>query len=182
MKRLSVFFAEGFEEIEALSVVDICRRAQIEVSMVSVTGQKMVTGAHGIMVCADEVFENIDFDAVDGIVLPGGMPGTLNLQNHQGVVEQVQVFAQEGKLTAAICAAPSVLANAGVLFGKMATVYPGCEVAGCDVTWLTDATVRTDHIITGKGPGVAALFALEIVGYLQGEAMKQEVKAGLMLA
>lgn len=182
MKKISVFLAEGFEEIEALSVVDICRRAQIEVKTVSVTGHKQVMGAHGIAVHADEVFDNIDFNEMDGIVLPGGMPGTLNLGAHAGVVEQVKAFATAGKLTAAICAAPSIFAQAGVLDGKHATVYPGCEVERAEVTWLSDAVVRTDNIITGKGPGVAALFALAVVEYLVGEEVAEEVRNGLMLA
>ena len=181
MKKISVFLAEGFEEIEALSVVDICRRAQVDVKTVSVTGHKQVMGAHGIAVHADEVYENIDFSQMDGIVLPGGMPGTLHLGEHAGVVEQVKTFAKDGKLTAAICAAPSVLAKAGVLDGKWATVYPGCEVEA-DVEWCEDAVVITNNIITGKGPGVAAQFALALVEYLQGEEVAEEVKAGLMMA
>ena len=181
MKKISVFLAEGFEEMEALSVVDICRRAQIDVKTVSVTGHKQVMGAHGIAVHADEVYDNINFDEMDGIVLPGGMPGTLNLGAHAGVVEQVKAFASAGKMTAAICAAPSVFANAGILAGKCATVYPGCE-AGEGINWTTEPVVRTDNIITGKGPGVAALFALELVSCLQGEAVAAEVKAGLMFA
>lgn len=181
MKKISVFLAEGFEEIEALSVVDICRRAQIDVKTVSVTGHKQVMGAHGIAVHADEVYENIDFSEMDGIVLPGGMPGTLNLGAHAGVVEQVKAFAAAGKMTAAICAAPSVFANAGVLDGKIATVYPGCEV-GDAINWVTDSVVTEGNIITGKGPGVAALFALELVAYLQGATVAKEVKDGLMLA
>ena len=180
MKKISVFLAEGFEEIEALSVVDICRRGQIDVKTVSVTGHKQVMGAHGIAVHADEVFENIAFGEMDGIVLPGGMPGTLHLGEHAGVVEQVKTFAAEGKLTAAICAAPSVLAKAGVLDGKTATVYPGCEV-DADVTWNSKSVVREGHLITGKGPGVAALFALALVEYLQGEAVAKEVREGLMM-
>ena len=181
MKKISVFLAEGFEEIEALSVVDICRRAGIEVKTVSVTGHKQVMGAHGIAVHADEVIDNIDFNEIDGIVLPGGMPGTLHLGEHAGVVEQVKAFAQGGKMTAAICAAPSVLANAGVLNEKHATVYPGCEVDRPEITWLSDAVVRTDNIITGKGPGVAAVFALTVAEYLVGEEVAEEVRAGLML-
>ena len=181
MKKISVFLAEGFEEIEALSVVDVCRRAGIEAKTVSVTGHKQVMGAHGIAVHADEVYDNIDFKKMDGIVLPGGMPGTLHLGEHAGVVEQVKVFAASGKMTAAICAAPSVLANAGVLDGKHATVYPGCEVDRAEVTWLTDAVVRTDNVITGKGPGVAATFALAVTEYLVGEEVAEEVKAGLMI-
>ena len=181
MKKISVFLAEGFEEIEALSVVDICRRAQIDVKTVSVTGHKQVMGAHGIAVHADEIFENIDFHEMDGIVLPGGMPGTLNLGVHEGVVAQVKAFASSGKLTAAICAAPSVFANAGILDGRTATVYPGCE-AGDAVNWLTESVVTEGNIITGKGPGVAALFALELVAYLQGEAVAEQVREGLMMA
>lgn len=179
MKKICVFLAEGFEEIEALSVVDICRRADIEVTTVSITGHKQVMGAHNIAVHADEVFENVDFDAWDGIVLPGGMPGTKYLQEHEGVNTYVKKFASDGKLTAAICAAPSVFGNAGILAGKKATVYPGCETA--NVEWTGEAVVVAGNIITGKGPGVAAQFALALVAYLAGDDKAREIRESMQM-
>ena len=182
MKKIGVFMADGCEEIEALTVVDIARRAGIETAMISVSGKKEVTSSHNVTFATDIPAEFMDYDLLDAIVLPGGMPGTLNLGVHEGVVSQVKSFVASGKLTAAICAAPSVLAKAGVLNGKTATVYPGCEVDVEGVCWSTETVVTTGNIITGKGPGVAALFALAVVAYLTGDAVAEGVRAGLMMA
>ena len=127
MHKIGIFLADSCEEIEALTVVDMFRRAKMEIVMISITGKKTITGSHNIVFQADALFEEIDFDALEGIVLPGGMPGTLHLGEHAGVIEIVQKFAGEGKLVAAICAAPSVLGKAEVLKGKNATCHPGFE-------------------------------------------------------
>ena len=123
MKKVAIFFGTGYEEIEALTVVDLCRRASIEVTMVSMTDECKVTGSHGITVEMDQLFEEVDFEALDMIVLPGGMPGTRNLEAHQGLMEQVDAFYQNGKYVAAICAAPSIFGHRGIVNGKKA-----CEV------------------------------------------------------
>ena len=116
---------------------------------------------------------------MDGIVLPGGMPGTRYLQDDEHVVECVKKFADEGKLVAAICAAPSILGNAGVLSGKKATVYPGFETP--DVNWTGEAVVKDGNIITGKGPGVAAEFALALVEYLEGKEKADKLRAEMQM-
>lgn len=179
MKNICIFMANGFEEIEALTVVDICRRADIKIITVSIAGHRQLLGAHAIAIHADEVYDNVDFSQMDGIVLPGGMPGTRYLQDDEHVVECVKKFADEGRLVAAICAAPSILGNAGVLDGKNATVYPGFETP--DVNWTGEAVEKDGNIITGKGPGVAAEFALALVEYLEGKEKADKLRAEMQM-
>ena len=118
MKKVCVFLADGFEEIEGLTVVDILRRAGIDTETVSVMGRKQINGSHGIIVEADKLFEEADIADADMIVLPGGMPGTLNLKAHEGLKTQILSFDSQGKYIAAICAAPTVLSELGLLKGK----------------------------------------------------------------
>ena len=121
-----VFLAEGFEETEALAPVDVMRRAKLDVKTVGVTGE-CVTSSHGVPVKADITIDNIDLDDVQGVVLPGGMPGTLNLEANEKVIEAVKYSCENGKIVAAICAAPSILGHLGILDGKKATCFPGFE-------------------------------------------------------
>lgn len=127
MSKIGIFMADGCEEIEGLTVVDIVRRAKMDITMISVNGKREVTSSHGVTFLTDAVAEEVDYDALDGIVLPGGMPGTLHLLDHAAVNEVIKKFAGEGKLVAAICAAPSVLGAAGILEGRRATCHPGFE-------------------------------------------------------
>lgn len=165
-KKIGVFLAEGFEEIEGLTVVDLLRRAGICVEMISITGQKEVKGSHNITVLADCLYEEGIGEGLDGIVLPGGMPGTRNLGNHAGVIGVVRAFAAAGKLVAAICAAPSVLGKAGILAGKQAACYPGFEeeLEGANVGY--EEVAEDGNIITSRGMGTAIPFALTLVSYL----------------
>ena len=130
-----VFLAEGFEETEALAPVDVMRRAKLDVKTVGVTGE-CVTSSHGVPVKADITIDNIDLDDVQGVVLPGGMPGTLNLEANEKVLEAVKYSCENGKIVAAICAAPSILGHLGILDGKKATCFPGFEkeLKGADYT------------------------------------------------
>lgn len=180
MKKIGVFMADGCEEIEALTVVDIARRAGIEVAMISISGEKLVKGAHGIDFYADIPAEFMDFDILDGIVLPGGMPGTLNLEANKYVLQTIIDFHCKGKLVAAICAAPSVLGQAGILKGKKATSYPGFEdkLIGAEV--CEDAVVVDGNMITSRGMGTAIEFALEIVGYLLDEETVHQLRNGII--
>lgn len=180
MKKIGVFMADGCEEIEALTVVDIARRAGIEVAMISITGEKLVKGAHGIDFQTDIPVEYMDFDMLDGIVLPGGMPGTLNLGANKYVLQTIIDFNCKGKLVSAICAAPSVLGETGLLKGKKATSYPGFgdKLVGADV--CTDAVVVDGNIITSRGMGTAIPFALEIVRYLIDDATAEELGKGII--
>lgn len=169
MKNIGIFFAEGYEEIEALTVVDMCRRAGINIQMVSVTGERMVTGSHKIAVEMDMLFEEVDFDGLDMIVLPGGMPGTLNLEAHAGLMARVDDFNREGRGLAAICAAPSILGHKGLLKGRKACSYPGFEkdLEGAEVVF--DSVAVSDHVITSRGMGCAIDFSLAIISKLCGE-------------
>lgn len=166
MSKVCIFLAEGFEEIEALTVVDILRRVGIEISCVSVTGQKQVTGSHQITVTADKLIEEVDFEQTDMLVLPGGMPGTLNLEAHEEFMEQVKNFYKNQKWLAAICAAPSIFGHLNMLEGKKACCYPGFEkdLQGADVVF--DSVAVSDKMITSRGMGTAIDFALAITAEL----------------
>jgi len=163
MGKVYIFLAEGFEEIEALTVVDLLRRAQIEINMVSITGSLQVTGSHQISVMADVLFEDAKFDDADMLVLPGGLPGTINLMKHEGLDKLLRKFHSESKNMAAICAAPTILGNKGLLEGKKATCYPGCENELTGSTVLYDDVVIDGNIITSRGLGTAIDFALAII-------------------
>lgn len=180
MKKLGVFMANGCEEIEALTVVDLARRAGIEVAMISITGEKLVKGAHGIDFNTDIPAEYMDFDMLDGIVLPGGMPGTLNLGANEYVQKIIAQFASEGKLVAAICAAPSVLGEAGLLRGKRATSYPGFEEKLVEAEICTDSVVVDGNIITSRGMGTAIDFALAIIEHMLDKETAEKLGAGII--
>jgi len=180
MKKLGVFMADGCEEIEALTVVDIARRAGIEVAMISITGEKIVKGAHGINFETDIPAEFMDFDMLDGIVLPGGMPGTLNLGANKYVLQTIIDFNCKGKLVSAICAAPSVLGEAGLLKGKRATSYPGFEDKLVEATVCEDAVVVDENIITSRGMGTAIPFALAIVEYMMDNKTVDDLGRGII--
>ena len=169
MSKVLIFMAEGHEEIEALTVVDLLRRAGIEIEMVSITGNKRVPGSHGIMTVCDKMIENVNFESADMIVLPGGMPGTLNLGLCEQLMDQVYGFNASGKGLAAICAAPTVLGKAGLLKGKKATCYPGMENDLLEANVSTDEVCHDGNIITSRGLGTAIPFALEIIKTFQGE-------------
>ena len=175
-----IHMAEGYEEVEALTCVDVLRRAGIDAKMVSVTGNRMVTGAHGISIEADLLFEEADYDACEMIVLPGGMPGATNLRDHAGLTAQIEAFAKAGRPLAAICAAPLALAAHGALEGKKATIYPGMEEYLASATPTGENVTVDGSVITGMGPALAMEFALTLVGYLKDEKTKKEVATGLL--
>lgn len=169
MGKVSVFFGTGYEEIEALTVVDILRRAGIETDMVSVTGEQMVEGSHGMAVKMDKLLAEVDFASVDMIVLPGGMPGTRNLEACEPLMAQVDAFYEAGKGLAAICAAPSIFGHRGMLKGKKACSFPDFEshLEGAEVT--QNPVETAGNIITSRGMGCAIDFGLAIVAQYQGE-------------
>lgn len=182
MSRIGIFMADGCEEIEGLTVVDIVRRAKMEVVTISVTGKKEVTGSHNVTFFADALADETDYGALDGIVLPGGMPGTLHLGENETVNTVIRSFAAEGKLVCAICAAPSVLGAAGILNGRRATCHPGFEEKLTGAKTSEDDVVRDANIITSRGMGTAIPFALEIVRYFSDEETVAQVKKGLVYA
>lgn len=181
MKKVALFLADGFEEIEALATVDILRRAQIPVTTVSVTGKKEVAGAHSIPVITDSLFNETDFSQVDYLVLPGGMPGAQHLNEHEGLKKLITEFDKRGEPIAAICAAPMVLGGLGLLREKQATCYPGFEEKLIDAEITGEKVVTDHHITTGKGPGLAFDFALTLVEQIAGSDKRREVAQGLLL-
>ncbi len=175
MSKTAIFLATGYEEIEALTVVDVLRRAGEEIWTVSITGERVVASSHGVEVKADKLLSELNFDEVDVIVLPGGMPGTKNLEACGPLMEQVDAFVKAGKLVAAVCAAPSILGHRGHLKGKKACSFPNFEdhLEGAQVS--RDAAVRDGNIITGRGMGVAIPFALTILEALQSREAAQKI-------
>lgn len=165
-----VFIAEGFEELEALTPVDVLRRAGVAVTTVGV-GSEYVTGAHQISVKCDMSDKDFSYDSdLDAVILPGGMPGTTNLSESQIVRNAVVNAFNDGKLVAAICAAPSVLGRCGVLEGKKATCYPGFENKLKGAEFISLPTVCDGNVITAWGAGAAFDFSLDILEYLTGDS------------
>ncbi len=175
MKKVIVPLAQGFEEIEAIASIDVLRRANIEIITVSL-GDLKVKGAHDIVVLADKSIDEIDVNELDGILLPGGMPGSTNLRDDERVINIVKSLNENGKLISAICAAPIVLEKAGVLKGRKATSYPGFDEEMPSCNYTGDRVVVDNNVITGKGPGAALEFAFKIVNYLVGEKTVNKLK------
>ena len=175
---IPVFLANGFEEIEALATVDILRRAGVEVVTVGVGG-KMPMGAHGIAVCADIGEDELVLDAIDGVVLPGGMPGTTNLEASAVVQNTIAYAVERGMLVAAICAAPSILGHGDYLRGKSATCYPGFEQELTGALVRREGVVIDGNFITASGAGVAVDFALDLVRYLVSAETAEAIRGGI---
>lgn len=168
MYKIGVFFVTGFEEIEALTVVDLLRRAEIETICISVDNRKTVTGSHGIEVTMDQGIADVDFAGLDMIVCPGG-PGTKNLEKCEELIRQIENFCQNGKWIGAICAAPSIFGHRGLLKEKNACIFPGMEeeLTGAKVSY--DDVVVDGKIITSRGMGTAIAFGLSIVEQFKGK-------------
>ena len=176
------FFADGFEEIEAVTPVDVLRRAGLQVTMVSVTDSKVVRGAHDISVVTDILFEETDYEDAILLILPGGMPGVTHLDCHEGLIQLIDRHVKCHLPIAAICAAPMVLGSRGLLDGYKATCYPGCETSLGNADY-TAASVEEDGIfITGKGAGTAMEFAFAILKRLRGEQVADELQSRMMVS
>ena len=175
-----IFLAEGFEETEAVATIDILRRGGLEVISVSITNGSIVIGAHDIAVIADQVFDKTDFSHGDMLVLPGGMPGTKNLNAHAGLRDLLLRYNNEGKRIAAICAAPSILGELELLAGKQATVYPGYESSLTEATVVDLPVIKDGNIITAQSPGAVFDFGLAIITELFGQEKADEVAAGMV--
>ena len=165
-KKICVFLADGFEEIEGLTVVDLLRRVGAGVSAVSITKNLKIHGAHGIDVMADILFEDMEFEDADMLVLPGGLPGTTNLQEHAGLRELLKRFYKEEKYIAAICAAPRIFGEMGFLQGRKAISYPAMEgeLIGAEIERAP--LVVDGHVITSRGMGTAIDFSLKLIELL----------------
>lgn len=175
MMEVCVFLADGFEEIEGLTVVDLLRRAGIGVETVSVMERKTVHGGHGILVEADRRFHKADFKDTKMLVLPGGLKGTENLKAHQGVANLVMDFAMAGKYVAAICAAPTSLAAMGLLDGKKAVCYPTMSEELTGAEFVDKPAVADGNVITGRGMGSAIEFSLLLIEALRGREKADEI-------
>ena len=181
MKRSFLFLAEGFEEIEALTVVDVMRRAGMDLKTVSITECQKVIGAHGIPVLADMLLSEADLANAEWLIAPGGMPGSTHLSNCETLNRALKQHAQVGGKIAAICAAPAVvLYPLGILDGKEATCYPGFENECVKAIMCDSPVVVSDNIITANGPATALRFALTIVANSMGDGIAQEIGSGML--
>ncbi len=180
MKKVSVFLATGFEEVECLTVVDLLRRAGMEVTLVSIKDTQQITGSNGITVLADKYFDDMDYAAMDLLVLPGGQPGTTNLKACDKLLNLLHDFNNNGRKIAAICAAPTVLGHMGILKGKKATCYPGCEGELEGAEFLEDRVVIDGNITTSRGIGTAIPFALSLIEQLDSKEKAEEIRTGIV--
>ncbi|MDI6810780.1 MAG: DJ-1/PfpI family protein [archaeon] len=178
-KNAVLFLATGFEEIEAISIVDTLRRAGVEVTIAGLQAGA-IEGAHGIKVVPDTTIGEIEIEKFDSVILPGGNPGYVNLGKDQRVLDAVKTAFEVGKIVAAICAAPSVLAKVGILKGKRATIYPGMETALTGAKHINERVVMDGKLVTSQGPGTALEFAITLVELLVGKPKAQEVKSALV--
>lgn len=178
MKRVLVPLAEGFEELEAVTIIDMLRRAGIEV-VVAALAENPVTGSHGIALSADVTLDDVSGQEFDLIALPGGMPGAANLRDDPRIGGIIRRLHEGGRHVAAICAAPMVLAAAGVLEGRRATCFPGFLDRTADLILVDEPVVVDGRVITSRGPGTALDFALELVAQLLGPGARQQIESQL---
>jgi len=177
--RVLVPLAEGFEEIEAVTIVDVLRRASLDVVTASL-GESPVRGSHAIAVAADARIDDVRADDFDAVVLPGGMPGSKTLRDDERVLSLVRSMARANKLVGAICAAPIALEAAGVLAGKRATSYPGNELPSA--RYVEERVVVDGRLVTSRGAGTALEFALTLVALLRGPEVAERLRAGMIAA
>jgi len=173
------FLANGLEEVEALAPIDVMRRAGLEVKTVSITGESMVMGAHGVGILADSLFGDDDYSDADMLFLPGGMPGSVNLSEHKGLCDLILAHNAQGKPLAAICAAPFIFGDLGIVEGKRMTCYPGFEshLVGAE---YTAALTETDGVMfTGCGPAAALQLGYNIVEYFCGKEKSEALMEGM---
>ena len=180
MAKVYEFLANGFEEIEALAPVDILHRGGIEVKTVSITGSEYAESSHGVTVKADLVFEKAsDFSDADLLLLPGGMPGATNLNEHQGVRKALLHQFESGKHVGAICAGPMVLGSLGIVKGKKATCYPGFQKYLTGATYTAKLVEHDGNVITGEGPAATLPYAYHILSYFIGKEKTREIEQGM---
>lgn len=180
MSRIGIFMADGCEMIEALTVVDIVRRAGLSIDTISINKTTAVTSSHKVTFLSDITTAEMDPDAYDALVIPGGVPGVPNLGADPVVAEAIRKFAAEGKILAAICAGPTVLGQAGLLDGKHATCHPGWEPKMGQAILETDTVVKDQNVITSRGMGTSIPFAFEIVRCFCGEDIIDGIKKGIV--
>jgi len=175
MIKTALFCADGFEECEGLIVVDLLKRAGIDIKTVSLQKDLFVLSSHQIRIQCDLLFNEVDFDELDMIILPGGMPGTLHLKEHSGLALKIKEFDQQRKGLAAICAAPSVLGSLGLLKNRTVTCYPGFEDECLGAHCTKEKVEQDEHIITARGLGCAIDFSAKIIETLLDEETSKRV-------
>ena len=180
MKKILVPLATGFEEIEFVSIVDVLRRADLDVTIASISKDLNIKGAHAIEIKADLSLITLTTEVFDAIILPGGMPGTTNLLKSTALLETIRTHFNNSKLIGAICAAPWVLDAAGILAGRKATIYPGMKDKIPSACHTPSRVVVDKNIVTGQGPGTAIEFALTLVEQLSNSNKANELKKTLI--
>ena len=181
MAKVYVFLADGFEDIEALAPIDILRRGEIDVVTVSINRDEFVTSAHGVTMKADTTFESAgDFADADLMLLPGGMPGAQNLNEHEGVRKTLLRQHEAGRRIGAICAAPMVLGSRGILQGRRATCYPGFENALLGAEYTAELVTVDGNITTGRGPAAALPYGYQLLSYFKGERVVEAMEQGMI--
>lgn len=179
MAKAAIILAEGFEEIEALTVVDVLRRGNVQCFICSLKDYA-VSGSHNIKVTADVLINEMNFDEVDAVILPGGMPGAVNLKKDDRVIKLIRHFNENKKLVCAICAAPIVLKEAGITDNIRITSYPDVkeQLKGC--IYSEDAVVRDGNVITSRGPATAMSFAYKILESFIDSEKVSRLKSGML--
>lgn len=179
MSLVYVFCADGFEEVEGLTAVDLLRRAEFDVKTVSIMGRKTVTGSHQITIETDMLFEDLQ-ETADLLVLPGGLPGTDYLREHEGLAELLKKQYQNNGWIAAICAAPSVFAGLGFLENRKATSYPGCVDSSQCGSYVEEPVAVGGHVVTSRGVGTAIAFALQLIEELKSKEKADQIASSIL--
>ena len=174
------FLADGFEDVEALGVIDVCRRAALEVKTVSIMPTEVVESAHGVKIIADSLFDDNEYSDASMLFLPGGMPGASNLDAHEGLRKVILAHNEAGKPLAAICAAPLVYGRLGLAKGKNMTCYPGFEKFLTGAKYTASLIEIDKNMFTGKGPAAALALGYAIVEYFCGKETANDLRAGMM--
>lgn len=182
MSKALVLLAAGFEEVEAVTIIDILRRGDVLVDTASITGERALTGSHQITILADKLLADItDPSIYDAIITPGGQPGSTNLSEDEKVLDLLKTASAKQKLIASICASPMVLEAAGLTAGRSGTSFPGMKDKLSFSTYLEDLVVKDGRLITSRGPGTAIFFALSILRELEGEAVYDKIREALLI-
>ena len=179
MAKVYEFLANGTEEVEALITVDILRRGGVDIKMVSTTSSEYIESSHGIVIKCDQIIEDSDFSDADMLLLPGGQPGTTNLLNHEGVRKAISAHYAAGKKIGAICAAPMILGDLGILKGKKATCFPGCENGMIGAEYTRELYTIDGNIITGEGPAATFPYAYAILEMFVDKQVVENIKEGM---
>ena len=182
MKKVLVLLAEGFEMVEGLSVVDVCIRAKLKCDTASITKSREVKSSHGVVITSDKILDEVNVEEYDALVLPGGIPGALNLRDDDKVIELVKSYYNKGKIVSAICAGPIVLNKAGILDGKDVTSHPSVKDEFKNSNYIENKKVVVyDNVITSRGAGTAFYFGLSILKELGYMEEAENIKKAIML-